>query len=241
MKKIVLFFLALCALTVACRKTAKKTPLSYTVENLQNKPPADIYIPDAGSYTMSLLVKYLGGFHEDKVTLTISGLPADIKVVEDTIVNIPTYRADFVFKTTNAKHATYPITVTATALGSAPKTYTFNLTVTFADCASSLWGNFNGANACTARNFTYVATGVATGVTNELNITNFGGYGSTTTTRVILNCNKDSLYIPAQNIGNGTNLQGSGTFTDNTMTIYYSASTTPGGFPESCNVTLTKQ
>jgi hypothetical protein len=240
MKKVVLFILALCAVTYSCRKTPK-VPLSYSVETVHNKPLETVYIPDAGSYTMSVLVKYLGGFHEDPVTISIKGLPADIAVVEDTFTLVPTYQADFVFKTTNAVHATYPITLTTSALGSEPKTYNFDLTVVSADCAANLWGNFAGTNACTARNFTYTAVGSSTGVTNELNVTNLGGYGSTTTTRIILDCNKDSLRIPEQYIGNGTNLSGVGTFTANSMTILYTASTTPGGFAETCSVTLTKQ
>jgi hypothetical protein len=243
MKKAVFFLLALCAVIASCEKTPKnvKVPVSYTVENGQNKPLGQVYIPDAGTYTMPVLVKYLTGYSEDSVTITLKGLPADIKLAKESFTQVPTYRADFVFTTTNAAHATYPLTLTASAPGTTTKTYTFNLTVTSADCASNLWGNLAGSNACTARNYTYVATGVPTGTVNELNITNFGGYGSNTNTRVLLNCNEDSLIIPSQNIGNGTTLSGTGTFNGNSMTIYYTASNTPGGFPESCNVTLTRQ
>ncbi|MCF8448872.1 MAG: hypothetical protein K9G49_03280 [Taibaiella sp.] len=243
MRKVVLFLLALSVVTLSCQKSPKsvKVPVSYVIESGQNAPLGDTYIPDAGTYTMPVLVKYLGGYQEDKVTISIKGLPADVTVAQDTFSKVPTYRADFVFTTTNAVHATYPITITASAPGSDPKTYTFNLSVISADCAASLWGALSGANACTARNFNYVSTGVATGVTNELDIVNFGGYGSSTKTRVKLNCVKDSLTIPSQNIGNGTVLQGSGTFSGNTMTIYYTASSTPGGFPETCTATYTRQ
>ncbi len=239
MRKVVLFFMALCAVAVSCQKTTK-VPVSYTVESLQNTPLGDIYIPDSGTYTLPVLVKYMTGYHEDKVTVSIKGLPADIKVAEDSFSEVPTYRANFVLNTSHAVHATYPITVTASAPGTKSKIQTFNITVIEADCASTLWGNFNGTNQCTSRTYAYTATGIATGVANTLAIKNLGGYGPTTLTQVTLNCAHDSLFIPMQNIGNGTNLSGYGTFTPNSMTIYYTATTTPGGFPETCNVTLTR-
>lgn len=239
MRKVVLFFMALCAVAVSCQKTTK-IPVSYTVETLQNTPLGDIYIPDSGTYTLPVLVKYMTGYHEDKVTVSIKGLPADIKVYEDSFSEVPTYRANFVFITTNAAHATYPVTVTASAPGTKSQIQTFNITVTEADCASTLWGNFNGANQCTARNYAYVATGIATGTANTLDIKNLGGYGPTTLTHVTLNCNHDSLFIPMQNIGNGTSLSGYGTFTASSMKIYYIATSVAGGAGETCNVTLTR-
>lgn len=242
MKKTVLILLALCVAVLSCDKTptSVKVPVSYEVETAQNTAVGDIYIPDAGSYTMSILVKYLGGFQEDDVTIALSGLPADVAVNRDTFSKVPTYQADFVFTTANAAHGTYPMTITSNAIGSDPKTYHFNLTVRSADCAESLLGDLNGTNECTNRDYNYTATAIATGITDKLNIINFGGYGLNTNTTVYLNCNENTLTIPSQNIGNATILEGSGTFTGNSMTITYTASNTPGGFPETCNVTLTK-
>ncbi len=242
MKKTVLILLALCAVVLSCQKTptSVKVPVSYVVETAKNEPVSEIFIPDNGTYTMSLLVKYLGGFQEDDVMIALSGLPSDVTVSHDTFSKVPTYQADFVFTTANASHGTYPMTITSKADGSDAKTYNFNLTVRAADCASSLLGDLSGANECSNRDYTYTATAVATGITDKLQIINFGGYGSNTNTTVYLNCNENTLTIPSQNIGNATILEGSGTFTGNSMTITYTASNTPGGFPETCNVTLTK-
>lgn len=240
MKKTILFVLAACFAILACEKTVK-VPLSYNVETSRNTPVADIYIPDTGNYTMSLLVKYLGGSQNDKVTVSLSGLPADITLAQDTFSKVPTYQADYVFITRHAAHGTYPVTVTTSAIGSEPKTYNFNVNVVSADCAAGFWGNLASSNGCSSRDFTYTATGTSTGVTNELNIVNFGGYGSNTNTRVLINCNKDSVTVPSQNIGNATILEGYGTINGNTMVVYYTASNTPGGFPETCTATLVKQ
>ncbi|GAA4463961.1 hypothetical protein GCM10023093_13410 [Nemorincola caseinilytica] len=241
MRKVLLFLLAVGAVVASCHKNAPKEPVSYSVETAQNKPISDIYIPDQGAYKLSLLVKYLGGFSRDSVTISITGLPADVQLVEDTFRRLPTFVADFVFLTTNAAHKTYPITITTTAPGTTPKVQTINLTVISADCASVLQGTYSGANGCTNRNVTYTATAATTGAANELDITNLGGYGSATSTHMIINCAKDSVYIPQQHIGNGTNLSGAGTISGNTITITYTASTTPLGFAETCVATLTKQ
>ncbi|MBE2289976.1 MAG: hypothetical protein IAE95_10500 [Chitinophagaceae bacterium] len=232
MKKLVLFLLAIVGIAAACNKPSVQTPLSYTIESGQNAPLGDIYVPDNGTYTMPVLAKYLTGASEEKVTLSIKGLPTGVKVNKDTFSQVPTYRADFVFTSTNAPHGVYPITVTSSARGSEAKTYKFNMTVRSADCAANLLGNFNCTNECTGRNYPYIATGVATGVTDELSVKNFGGYGNGTTTRIVLNCNLNTLTIPSQNIGNGVVLQGSGTFTGNSMTISYTAS---GTVSETCN------
>jgi hypothetical protein len=239
MKKAVVYILALCAVTLSCSKSVK-APLSYTVESGQNAPLGDTYIPDHGNYTMPVLIKYLTGHSEEKVTVSIKGLPADVQVVEDTFSQIPTFRADFMFVTTNAAHGTYPVTITASATGSLPQTHTFNLIVRSADCASNLWGNFTTANECTGRNFSYTTTGVATGVTDQLDIINLGGFGTNTTTRAVLNCNKDSLFISSQNIGNGIIMQGAGTFTGNSMDIYYTATNVASSTTETCIAHLTK-
>lgn len=215
--------------------------MSYTVESAQNKPLGDTYISDNGTYTLSMLVKFLTGDGSDKVNLKLTGLPAGITTNIDSFSQEPTYRADFRLTMTNAPHGTYPITITTNVRGVKKKTFKFNLIVRSADCAANLWGSLRGSNECTARTFTYTAVGENTGVTNELNITNLGGYGANTTTRVILNCDMKTLTVPSQNIGNGTVVEGSGTFDGSTMRIVYRATFVTGAAPEDCAANFTKQ
>lgn len=239
MKKISIFVLALCVMALACdRKVAQQ--VTYTVENTQNQPMGDTYISDNGTYTLSVLVKFLTGASEDKVSLKMKGLPAGVTTPVDSFSEVPTYRADFPLTMKNAPHGTYPITLTTDVRGVNRKTVTFNLIVRSGDCAANMWGTFTGTNQCSARNFTYTARGMSTGVVNELNITNLGGYGDNTTTRVVLDCDHNKLTIPEQNIGNGTVVSGSGTFTGSTMTFSYHTTYVTGATPEDCNVTLTK-
>jgi len=235
-----MFLAAVCVVTFSCQKPSQTPPLSYTVENGQNAPMGDTYIPDEGNTTVPVLIKYLTGNSEEKVTVSIKGLPADIVVAQDTFSQVPTYRADFVFITKHAAHGTYPVTLTSGSRTTTPKTVTFNLTVRSADCAASLLGDHSANNECTARKFPYTATAVAAGVPNELFIKNLGGYGAVTSTHVVLNPNLNTFTIPSQNIGNGVIMEGNGTFTANAMKIFYNVTYTSGATPESCNAALTK-
>lgn len=240
MKKISILVLVLCLGAVACDKKVSP-PLSYTVEDTQNKPLGDTYISDNGTYMLSALVKFLTGDPTDKVNIKLTGLPAGVTSSVDAYSEVPTYRADFPLTMKNAPHGTYPVTLTTDVRGVNKKTFTFNLIVRSADCASNLWGALTGSNECTARTFTYTATGMATGVTNELKVTNLGGYGDNTTTRIVLDCDHNTLTVPSQNIGNGTVVAGSGTFDGSSMHIIYHTTYTSGAAPEDCNMTLTKK
>lgn len=242
MKKIGLFLLtfvvASCVIIVSCTKTVK-IPISFTVVTNHQDKLIDVYVPDHGTYDLQLLVKFLNGTASDKVTIKLVGLPADVTAAPDSFSEVPTYVADFNLTTTGAAHATYPISVVATAPGVAPQTSTFNLTVIAADCATSLLGNISGHNACAVTGST-THTAIATSTAqNTLRIQNFAGYGSATYTNINLNCDNDSLSVPTQNIGNGITLQGYGTFTATGLTVYFTATGTPVG-SDNCAVSYTK-
>lgn len=239
MKKIALLLVALCIIVISCQKNVKE-PVSYTVESAQGTALPDIFVPDSGSYDLAVWVKFLTGTNEDSVTLVLKGLPSDVVPAKDTVTGLPSFIGHFILNTKHAVQTKYPVTIVATARGSQPKTYNFNMTVIPADCASYLVGNYNGSNGCTGRSYTYTAAASATGTINTLDISNFGGYGTGTTTRVYINCTNNTLSIPSQNIGNGTTLSGSGSYTGTKMTIQYTASNTPGGIPETCSAELTK-
>ncbi len=238
MQKIVLFLLAISLVVISCDKTVKP-PLVYTVTNdVNDSAMTDIFIPDTGNYTMTVKVKFLTGFQGDKVTLTLTGLPANVTVTPDTFTSNPTFAQDFVFHSTHAVLGSYPVTLTGTTVTGLPQTYTFNVIVIPADCAALYWGNLYGHNACTSRNYSYTAIGTSSGTLNTLYISNFGGYGAHCNVRVLLNCDNDSLHIAKEDYGNGVTLSGKGIFNADSMVIYYDAISTPTGGPESCSVTL---
>ncbi len=244
MKKFVLFSLtflaAVTAIIISCDK-AVKVPVSYTVVTNHDTFVENIFIPDTGTYTMPILVKYYTGYTQDPVTLKITGLPSDIAVTPATSSAIPTYNQNFVFYTNHATHGTYNASIVASAPGELAQTYNFTVTVVPANCASPLYGTMTCTDSCNhAGKYSYPATVSGNGTSNTIIINNFGGYGTNANATVLLNCDNDSLTIQYQNIGNGTLLSGTGTYTTTSMVIYYNATNTPTGGSESCVTTLTK-
>ncbi len=241
MKRIVLFFVALCAVMFSCSKYRKPAhiPVSYAVENSQDTTPQDIYLPITGKKYVSVEVKFLTGNTTDSVTLEIKGLPQGITVSPQRSSGVPTYYYKYIYTTTNMPVGTYPVSIVATAPATEPKVYNFNLIVIPNDCAALFPETMKGSNSCSDRSYAYTTT-LESPNKNELIIHNLGGYGLETETHVILNCEQDSLYISSQNIGNGVIMEGKGTFTDSKLTIYYSAVTAPGAAAEVCTATLSK-
>jgi hypothetical protein len=240
MQKIVLFVLTLSIFTLSCDKTVKQG-LVYTVTNdAQDSIMKDIFIPDSGTYTMPVKVKFFTGYQNDYVKLVLTGLPSDIKVTPDTFTSIPNFTENFVFYTYHVALGVHPVTLTAYTETAVPQIYNFNLTVIPADCAKLFWGNLVGTSACTSRSYTSAATGVSSGTTNKLIINNFAGYGLHCDVVVDLNCDNDSLHIAYANYGNGVMLSGSGIFTADSMVINYVATSIPTGGGESCTITYKK-
>lgn len=242
MNRVFLCLLTLSVMIISCGKSVKP-PASYSVtDDLNDSAVEDIYIPDNGTYTFPVTVKFLEGYlaDQDKVQLVVNGLPANVSITPDTFSAIPTYIENFVFTSNGATQGTYPASITASTGYGLPLIYYFNIHVIPADCAALFWGNLTGNSACTSRAYTHTATGT-TGGTNVLMISNFGGYGAHCVVQVVLNCDNDSLHIANASYGNGVTLQGNGVFNADSMTISYSATSIPTGGPETCILTYKRQ
>lgn len=242
MKKILLLCLscclAICLIIVSCSKSVK-IPLSYSVTDSTGVSLKDIFIPDSGTYNFPVWVKFLSGYAGDKVTLSFSGLPSDVKVTPDSFGAIPTYTERFAFYTNNAVHATYPITLVAYTPTSGYKYFKFNLSVIPAVCTKAYITNFTGANSCNALGlYHYTARGDTSQWKNIMYINNFAGYGTNVNVQVLLDCTTDSLFIDSNFYGNNVRLRGQGIFTSNKMIIWHHAYTSPYG-PDDCVDTLT--
>jgi hypothetical protein len=239
MRKIVLFLLTFCAVVLSCDKQVSQ-PVDYNITNdaLQTGVK-DIYLADNGTYDMQVLVKFLSGFSDAKIKLDLTGLPANVTVTPSTFTGVPTYTQDFKFTTTGAALGTYQLTLTASTSGQASKVYYFNINVIPANCATYFVGVLSGSSAC-ASDYTYKVTGTASAASNVIYINNFGGYGPSVNAKVILDCVNRTLTVPVQTVGNGTTLQGNGSFGLDTMVINYTAVSTPGGPADNCTATLVR-
>jgi hypothetical protein len=243
MRRIAALFVILSILIIsACTKGTVKIPVSYSVEteNSATGIVEDVYVPQTGTYHMHIAVKFLEGNNRDSVTVRLSGLPTTIMSNMDSMKAQPTYIADFALTTNGAPLTDYTATISSTAPGTTPKTYTLHIHIVPADCSAYVSGNYSGSNACTARNYTYNVNVATTSQANTVAITNFGGYNSTGITYATINCNHDSLYINSQTV-DGVTIQGQGTFTGTGMTIWYTANNVPTGGDETCVATFTRQ
>ena len=241
MKKIVLLVttccLALCVVIISCNKTVE-VPVSYTVTDTNSNPLQNIYIPDSGTYAFPVWVKFLSGTAGDSVSLSFTGLPADVRVTPDSFSAAPSYIEDFVFYTNHAVHGTYPISLVSYSRTTGYTKTNFNLTVVSANCLAPFIGTLTCDNSC---NHSYIATGTTSPYANTMFVNNFGGYGSNVNVELIFDCDDDSVFIHQNNYGNNLVLSGQGTFTGNSMIIYYYASSTPLGGSATCIDTLRVQ
>lgn len=238
MKKVILLFLALCVISVSCYKSVPGA-LTYSVNIANDSTVHDIYMASTGTYDLAMQVKYLAGYAEDPVTISLAGLPAGIKVATDTFTGVPTYTVHFILKDSNMAYGTYPVTLNCYTPTMGARAYNFNINVIPPDCGVSLGGTLSGSNVCSARSYNYTST-VTSGGVNKIVVNNFGGYGTNVNVVVNLDCINNTIRIDSLNYGNNTVLYGTGTFTSTGMTINYTATSTNLGFSESCTATYTK-
>ena len=241
MKKFALFLLTICAINFSCTKQVK-VPLSYAVSNdALTTGVLDIYVPDTGTIDMPVLVKFLTGSTTDSVTLSITGLPANMTVTPTTFKALPTYSEDFIFNGVNVPLGSHQVTLTS-SVGDSTKTYKFNIIVLPANSANIFSGGFTTHNVCSATNYAYTVNCFIADTTgkNIMYIQNFGGYGPEALARVAFDPYTGTVNVPQQTIGNGVQLNGSGTYSQTTLTINYTAILTPGGIPDKCTATIVK-
>jgi hypothetical protein len=240
MKKILLvslaFCLACCVIILSCSKTTTPARLNYTITSPAGATITNVYIPDSGTYDLAVLVKFLTGSPSENLTLTFSGLPADVRVTPDTFSSVPTYTEHFVFYTNKANRATYQVQLIAYSPTTGYKSYNITLGVVPAICGLGFKGTLAASSACgTAGYYKYTSTVDTFGRTG-LYVSNFAGYG--VTIPIVLDCGTDSAFIPQGNYGNGVIMSGKGIFTANKIIMHYTASSTPNGFPDTCVDTL---
>ncbi len=229
--------LAMFALTLFAGSCVKNTnpPLAFLVDTMSN-----VYVNHNDSLDVPLEVRFLTGNYNEKVTLTITGLPAHVRLAKDTITGTPTFTANFrIYADSASVLGNYPVTLVTYSPTNGYKSYTFNLGIVHYKCGYNLKGNYTGHNACNLSSYTYSVAAASSGDT-ALNIVNLGGYGSNTNTFMRLDCNTDSVYVDRQSIGNGVTMWGAGHFTANSIVMHYIALNTPAGHNDTCSVILNR-
>jgi hypothetical protein len=219
----------------SCSRTDNQVRLGYVIDSVN----PNVYVGDTGVTHWFLKALFVSGNPMENVTIKFAGLPARMVVSPDSFTQVPTFIQDFQFRGNYATLGSYPASVIVYSPSTGTKTINFNLVVVHSNCGMGIAGNYNASSGCATANYTYTAT-VSHLANDTVIINNLGGYGTNTNTKVALNCGTDSLYIASQNIGNGVTVSGKGTFSSNQLSIYYTATNTPGGYNDVCSTVMTK-
>lgn len=200
----------------SCHKTTPvNTVFSYSVSKIQNDTIVAGTIAD-----LLLQVDPLDGY-PDSVTLRITGLPANITMKPSIYSHLPPFREDFIFTANDsAAPGVYPITVTASCPSLADKVFTFDMTVTPADCSVKLVDTANAYDTCNIGNYYYPVTVSEGNAPYQVSIEGLGG--STASVFADVNCPANTFSISRQNISGNLSIQGTGTFTATKIMINYS-------------------
>ena len=213
------------------------TPFTYTVNGVN-----DVSVQQGNSGTLSLVVKTLTGTAEP-VSLSLTGLPTGATSGFSATSGTPDYNSTLTINT-NASVATgtYPLVLKSTSASTGTKTFNFNLTVTgtTSDCAQGVAGTYTSQDSCTATAGAPVITKTGT---NAIKIASLAGYLTyVIDANATVNCTNHTVTIPSQAITAipipGATISGSGTFTNNSMTIHYTISVLT--YSQTCKVDLSR-
>ena len=191
-----------------------------------------------GNAFMPLQVMYVQGTQE-KVSLSLSGLPAGATGDFSTAAGIPTFNSQVnLYFDAGVKSGTYPVRITSTSASTGTKNYDFNLKVTNAnDCVAGLLGNYSVHDSC-SNNYTSVISS-APSYPNEIYISNFDNIsGFNVTGTVSCQNNYISIYGSYNNASGYYYVNGSGTISGSTLVLNYQLQTDMGY--SYCTATFTK-
>lgn len=213
------------------------TAFDYNVNGV-----SDVNVQQGNSGSLSLAVNKTSGTAET-VNLAIDGLPAGATASFSPTSGMPNFSSTLTINTTAGLAAgTYPVSVKSSSASTTTKTYNFNLVVTGAtsDCAQGVAGNYTSQDSCTASAGAPVITKTGN---NAIKITGLAGYATyMVDATATVNCNNHTVTIPSQAITAipipGATISGTGTFTNNSMTIHYTISVLT--YTQTCKTVLSR-
>ncbi len=222
MKYTTLALAAFCAINLASCKKDSGAPLVVTVPIVDSQAYMLSNIQDLSFLNNDMLVweipvEWKTG-KQEKVTLALGALPANVKASPDTVTGLPSFTPTF---TLTAKYATpgkYPINVYATSATLGTRKYEVNLTVKpSANCAADYIGSYPATSS--TRNDTTFGTYSAMVTSSDpytlrLSCNCKIYYSSVDAT---INCDNGSISFPTQDAGSsmGDLINGTGQMLSN--------------------------
>ena len=210
---------------------------TYSVTGLSS----DITLAQYTDTTLSLpvTVTYGSGTAEN-VSLSYSTPPAGITFSVTPNTGTPTYTSTVAMHVAINTPGTYPVTITSSAVGTAPQAHTFNVVVTgSSNCASEAVGTYNVVSVCANSTYNYNLTGTAVTAlgTNEVRLPT--PYANLTAD---LNCTAGTLTTQSGLIGPDFYFPtGHGTFNSSTIVLNLTLDGTSAPDTTTCVLTYTRQ
>ncbi len=224
--------IAVLTLSASCKKPTPP-PIRFSITG-----STDVVLPENGSQTIPLKVIHESGSNE-QVTLSVEGLPTGVSVSFTTETSKPEFATTLYLKDDSSKGGIHPVTLRGRSSTGVIMDYPFSLTTLDKTCAKKASGLYNGST--TRRNgsgdvFTNYLFSEDTADINRLLFT-----VNNRTVYMVLNCNKNLLTIPLQDVGS-FKIQGQGYIDQNYSVIdFYYLEKHNSGDTVSCNSRFIKK
>ncbi len=235
MKNTIILFFAACFVAIAgCtksnepKKTNTPTPvvdsnaMKYTVNGL-----IDIYLEKTDDTFYVLSIAHIGG-KQEKLTLSVTDLPANVTASFETKSGIPSFGSILNIASADAAPGTYPIKILGTSASDSVKEFNINLIIKTPPpppppppalgCVIDIIGTYTSDYDFRGKGIDCIVDSIS-GVKNKVKISNLKGFPDPV--YADLDCDKKTLTITQAKSGSLTLTDGYGVFTDKTMEIEY--------------------
>lgn len=212
---------------------------TYKIEGI-----TDTSVERLGTTSKLAYVKKLSGPAED-ILFTVENLPEGVTLTFEPETAKPPFNLYMTIKAGKTPEGNYPVIINSYSKTTGIKRSPFTLTVKpYGNEAKGLAGAFHEKHNCsqTGENGFNVFVEVAGTAVNRINIKGFWSSSWTNVVYADLDAANKTLVIPAQ-IANGLEYKGTGTYTEDLMTINYSVADTFGAklVKETCTATFNRQ
>jgi len=230
------YTLALCGMfaIASCSKSSDKTgsndSFDYTISPVDN-----VTLKMNANTSLPVQVKKVSGTTE-MVSLAVSGLPANVTAAFNSIEAEPDFTTQLnILVQGNATVGSYPVKIVGLSKSGVSHEQLFTLNVKNENCALDMVGTWQGNSTCQSTNFVSNVTADPL-YPYHFTINNFGNTGLNVDGTI--DCNTGKVTLSSKSNSSIGVDDGTGTYTDNNMTINYTLSAP--GTHMSCAATYTR-
>jgi hypothetical protein len=156
--------------------------------------------------------------NQEKLTLSVSGLPGRTTASFDVASGIPDFASILTLTTNYTDGGTYDVKITGTTASGATSDYSMKLTINPEPplgCAEKMFGSYSAKYEGSLSYTNQTVTAEATGVKNKVRFKGFRLFDITGD----VDCDKHTINIPSQTTDNSVYLSGTGTYDDTHITL----------------------